>query len=464
MQTVQPLNSREEKRAFYKYTARITGPIALQNLMDAAVGSADVIMLSFVSQTALAASSLAGQVMFVLQMLLFGISSGASVLSAQYWGKGDRRTVERVMGLSLRVAVVISALFTLAAALVPGLIMRVFTADAALIDAGAAYLRAVSAAYVLGGFATVYVSVMRSVERVRVSAAVHCSAVVMNVLLNACFIFGIGPFPRLGIVGVALATSITRFLEVIVCVIDGHLCRVIRLRFSDLLARGGELMRDFVRFSVPAAANYIIWGLAFSVYSVILGHLSSDIVAANSVASVVRNLGTVVCFGVSSSAAIILGKTMGYNQLKEARAYARRFLWLSLWTALAGGAVILLSRPLVMRFMHYYVTVTDTVRGELSIMLLINSYYVIGQSVNTMLICGIFRAGGDVRFGLFCDTIAMWCYAVPMGLLSAFVFRLPEMWVYFVLCLDEFVKMPVILIHYKRMGWLRNITRDMENK
>ncbi|MBQ9298963.1 MAG: MATE family efflux transporter [Clostridia bacterium] len=464
MQTVQPLNSREEKRAFYKYTARITGPIALQNLMDAAVGSADVIMLSFVSQTALAASSLAGQVMFVLQMLLFGISSGASVLSAQYWGKGDRRTVERVMGLSLRVAVVISALFTLAAALVPGLIMRVFTADAALIDAGAAYLRAVSAAYVLGGFATVYVSVMRSVERVRVSAAVHCSAVVMNVLLNACFIFGIGPFPRLGIVGVALATSITRFLEVIVCVIDGHLCRVIRLRFSDLLARGGELMRDFVRFSVPAAANDIIWGLAFSVYSVILGHLSSDIVAANSVASVVRNLGTVVCFGVSSSAAIILGKTMGYNQLKEARAYARRFLWLSLWTALAGGAVILLSRPLVMRFMHYYVTVTDTVRGELSIMLLINSYYVIGQSVNTMLICGIFRAGGDVRFGLFCDTIAMWCYAVPMGLLSAFVFRLPEMWVYFVLCLDEFVKMPVILIHYKRMGWLRNITRDMENK
>ena len=464
MQTVQPLNSREEKRAFYKYTARITGPIALQNLMDAAVGSADVIMLSFVSQTALAASSLAGQVMFVLQMLLFGISSGASVLSAQYWGKGDRRTVERVMGLSLRVAVVISALFTLAAALVPGLIMRVFTADAALIDAGAAYLRAVSAAYVLGGFATVYVSVMRSVERVRVSAAVHCSAVVMNVLLNACFIFGIGPFPRLGIVGVALATSITRFLEVIVCVIDGHLCRVIRLRFSDLLARGGELMRDFVRFSVPAAANYIIWGLAFSVYSVILGHLSSDIVAANSVASVVRNLGTVVCFGLSSSAAIILGKTMGYNQLKEARAYARRFLWLSLWTALAGGAVILLSRPLVMRFMNYYVTVTDTVRGELSIMLLINSYYVIGQSVNTMLICGIFRAGGDVRFGLFCDTIAMWCYAVPMGLLSAFVFRLPELWVYIVLCLNEFVKMPVILIHYKRMGWLRNITRDMENK
>ena len=456
------LGSRAERRAFYTYTARITGPIALQNFMDAAVGSADVIMLSFVSQTALAASSLAGQVMFVLQMLLYGISSGASVLAAQYWGKGDRRAVERVMGLSLRMTVLISALFTLAAALVPGAIMRIFTNDAALIAAGRDYLRAVSAAYVLGGFSTVYLSVVRSVERVRLSAAVHCSAVGMNVLLNACFIFGLGPFPKLGIVGVALATSITRLLEALVCVVDGRLCRVIRLRLGDLLARGGELMRDFIRYAVPAAMNDIIWGLAFSVYSVILGHLSSDIVAANSVASVVRNLGTVVCFGVSSSAAIILGKALGDNRLAEAKVYGRRFAYLSLWTALAGGALILLCRPLVLSFMHYYVTVTDTVRSELNTMLLINAYYVIGQSVNTMLICGIFRAGGDVKFGLKCDVISMWCYAVPVGLLCAFVLKIPEMWVYFVLCLDEFVKMPFNILHYRRGAWLRNITRDLE--
>ena len=461
MQNDHALGSREEKRSFYRYAARITAPIALQNLMDAAVGSADVIMLSFVSQTALAASSLAGQVMFVLEVLLFGISSGASVLSAQYWGKGDRRAVERVMGLSLRVTLLIASMFTLAAAFAPGLLMRIFTSDGALIAAGVEYLRAVSASYVLGSFATVYLSVMRSVERVRVSAAVHCCAVILNVLLNACFIFGIGPFPRLGIVGVALATSITRLLEVAACLIDSRLCRVIRLRAADLWAKGGELMRDFVRFSVPAAANDIVWGLAFSVYSIILGHLSSDIVAANSVATVVRGLGTVVCFGVSNSAAIILGKTMGYGQLREARVYARRFCFLSVFTALAGGALILLGRPLVLRFMHYYVTVTDTVRHELSLMLLINSYYILGQSVNTMLICGVFRAGGDVRFGLVCDCVAMWGYAVPVGLLCAFVLRLPEMWVYFILCLDEFVKMPVVIAHYKKRGWLRNITRDL---
>ena len=454
------LGSRAEKRAFYKHTFRITAPIALQNFMDAAVGSADVIMLSFVSQTALAASSLAGQVMFVMQMLLFGISSGASVLSAQYWGKGDRRAVERVMGLSLRVSIGVGLLFSLAAAFFPHLLMQIFTGDAALIAAGMEYLRALSPAYVLGGFCTVYLAVMRSVERVKVSAAIHCTAVIMNVVLNACFIFGWGPFPVLGITGVALATSITRAIETVICIIDTRLCKIVRLHIRDLFAKGGELMRDFIRFSVPAAANDIVWGLAFSVYSIILGHLSSDIVAANSVASVVRNLGSVVCFGMSSSAAIILGKSLGDNRLEEAKVYGTRFAWLSVFTALAGGVVILLCRPLVLNFMHLYVTVTDVVRYELNLMLYINAYYILGQSVNTMLVCGIFRSGGDVKFGLVCDTFAMWGYAVPVGLLCAFVFKIPEMWVYFVLCLDEFVKMPVFIWHYKKRNWLKNITKD----
>ncbi len=462
LQTQTPaLGSREEKRAFYRRAVAITAPIALQNFMDAAVGSADILMLSFVGQTALAASSLAGQVMFVLQMLLYGVSSGASVLAAQYWGKGDRRTVEHVMGLSLRVSVLIGLVFTLAAAIFPSFLMRIFTDDTELIGAGVQYLRAVSAAYVLGGFVTVYLSVMRSVERVKMSAAVHCSAVLMNVVLNACFIFGIGPFPKLGIVGVALATSITRGVEFLICMADSRLNRVIRLHVRDFFGKSGALLRDFFRFAVPAAANDIVWGLAFSVYSVIFGHLSSNIVAANSVASVVRNLGTVVCFGTSSAAAIVLGKAMGDNRLAEARVYASRFVYLSIWTALAGGVVILCCRPLVLQFMHYYVTVTDVVRSELNTMLYINSYYILGMSINTMLVCGIFRAGGDVRFGLICDIFAMWGYAVPIGLLCAFVFRIPEIWVYFVLCLDEFVKMPIFARHYKKGSWLRNITREL---
>ena len=458
--TSPALGSREEKRVFYKRTLRITLPIALQNLLDAAVNSADVIMLSFVGQSALAASSLAGQIAFVLFQLTYGLSSGAAVLAAQYWGKGDKRTVERVLGLSLRTVLLISALFTFAALAVPQHLMSLFTNDPALIAEGINYLRAVSLSYLLGGFASVYLSVMRSVGRVRMSAAIHCSAVMMNVVLNACFIFGFGPFPKLGIIGVGLATSITRAAEALFCIFDGSRCREIRLRVKDMLSRGGELMRDFMRFAIPAAANDIIWGLAFSVYSAILGHLSSDIVAANSVASVVRNLGSALCFGTASAASILLGNVMGEGKLREAEVYAKRFVSLAVWTALAGGAAILLARPLVLNFMHLYVTVTDVVRSELNIMLYINSYYILGMSLNTMLICGIFRAGGDVKYGLICDTVAMWGYAVPIGLICAFVLKLPEMWVYFILCLDEFVKMPVNFWHYHKRGWLRNITRE----
>ncbi len=446
----------EEQRQFYKMTASLTLPIALQNLMDTAVSGADVLMLNFVSEAAISAASLAGQVQFVLNMIFYGLSSGTAVLCAQYWGRGDRRTIEKIMGISLRISVCISMLFTLAALFVPNLIMKIFTNDAEIITLGMEYLRAVAPAYVLSGFATMYLCVMRSVERVTVSAAVHSTAVFVNIVLNACFIFGWGPFPALGIAGVAIATSLTRALEVLYCVLDAAVfCRVIRFKVGDLFTRRKVLMRDFIRYSVPAMGNDMVWGLAFSMYSVILGHLNSDIVAANSITTVVRSLGSVVCFGVASSGGIILGKAMGENQLEKAALYARRLLGLSAGTAIVGGALVLAIRPFLLSWMN----LTDTVQGYLSIMLLITSYYIMGQSVNTMLVCGIFRAGGDVRFGLKMDIVAMWIYAVPVGFLAAFLFKLPPLWVYFILCLDEFVKMPVIFLHYKKKKWLCNITR-----
>lgn len=446
----------EEQRQFYQMTASLTLPIALQNLMDTAVSGADVLMLNFVSESAISAASLAGQVQFVLNMIFYGLSSGTAVLCAQYWGRGDRRTIEKIMGISLRISVCLSMLFTLAALFVPGMIMKIFTNDPVILDLGVQYLRAVAPSYVLSGFATMYLCVMRSVERVVVSAAVHSSAVLVNIVLNACFIFGWGPFPSLGIAGVAIATSITRALEVLYCMLDAAVfCSVIRFRIGDLFARRKILMRDFVRYSVPAMGNDMVWGLAFSMYSVILGHISSDIVAANSITTVVRSLGSVVCFGVASSGGIILGKAMGDNQLDKAELYAKRLFRLSIGTAIAGGLLVLAVRPVLLSWMN----LTETVYGYLSVMLLITSYYIMGQSVNTMVVCGIFRAGGDVRFGLKMDIVAMWIYAVPVGFLAAFLLKLPPLWVYFILCLDEFVKMPVILMHYKKKKWLCNITR-----
>lgn len=351
--------------------------------------------------------------------------------------------------------------FALAAWFAPGALMRIFTDDAALIAAGIEYLRAVGAAYVLNGFCTIYLCSMRSVERVVMSATVHCIAVVLNVVLNACFIFGVGFFPAMGIAGVALATSITRAVEVGICLIDNAVQKVANVRVKHIFGRYPQLTRDFFRYALPSMGNDMVWGMAFTMYSVILGHLSSDVVAANSLTTTVRNLGTVVCFGCSSSAAIILGKAMGDNRLEDAKRYAGRLARLSIYTAIVGGAVVLLLRPLLLNMTGSgYFKLSAQAKEYFSTMLFITSYYILGQSVNTMLICGIYRSGGDVKFGLYTDLCAMWLYAVPIGFISAFVLKLPPMGVYFILCLDEFVKMPVVIRHYFKYGWLKNITRE----
>ena len=191
-------------------------------------------------------------------------------------------------------------------------------------------------------------------------------------------------------------------------------------------------------------------------YSVILGHLGTDVVAANSLVVVVRNFATVLCFGTASAGGILLGNVMGQGNLDLARDYAKKIIKLTVITGAVGGVLILAATPFVLHF----ASLTDTAMHYLKYMLLINSYYVMGAAVNTTLIAGVFRAGGDSRFGMICDTIDMWCYAVPLGFLAAFVFKLPVMVVYFLLCTDEFVKWPWVIRRYRSEKWLKNITRE----
>ena len=216
------------------------------------------------------------------------------------------------------------------------------------------------------------------------------------------------------------------------------------------------LLKDFVQLSLPALANDLSWSVAFSMYSVILGHLGTDAVAANSLVVVVRNFGTVLCFGTASAGGILLGNVMGEGDMARAKEYASKLLKLTVITGAIGGVLILTATPFVLHFAD----LTETAMHYLKYMLLINTYYVMGAAVNTTLIAGVFRAGGDTRFGLICDTIDMWCYAVPLGFIAAFVFKLPVLAVYFLLCTDEFVKWPWGIKHYTSGKWLQNITRD----
>jgi Na+-driven multidrug efflux pump len=282
-------------------------------------------------------------------------------------------------------------------------------------------------------------------------------AFTLNMLLNAIFIFGLFGAPKLGAAGVALATSISRLIQLALVLMVSARSQDVKLKLSFMFLKNRLLFRDFLRMAVPALLNDVIWGLAFSMYSVIIGQfLGRDMVAANSFATQVRNFGSVLCFSVANSGGIVLGQIIGNNRLEEADRMSKAVLKLTVAFALIGGLIVLAARPFVLRFAD----LTDAGRGYLSTMLFINAYYVLGQAVNTTLIAGVFRAGGDSRFGFVCDTIDMWCYAVPLGFFSAAVLKLPPMWVYFLLCTDEFVKWPWVIGHYRSRKWLKNITRE----
>lgn len=439
-----------------KKILKLTLPIVIQNLLSAAVSSADVIMLNYVDQSAISAVSLAAQYTNILFMVYYGLGTGATMLCAQYYGKRDLQAIRVIEGIALRFSLSLSALFAVLVLVCPQMLMKLFTNDTTLIELGATYLRVMSIAYLCWGVTEVYLSILRSVGKVQISMMLNILAFTLNIFLNAAFIFGLFGAPKLGVLGVAIATAASRVAELVVCIIVSLCSKEIRLNPMYMFTSNKVLLEDFVKLSLPALANDVVWGTAFSMYSVIMGHLGNDAVAANSIVTVVRSFGTTFCFAIASGSSILLGNIIGENRMEDARVCAKKAMKLTVISGVLGGVIILCAAPFVLRFAD----LTDTAMHYLKYMLLINSYYVLGAAVNTTLIAGVFRAGGDSKFGFVCDTIDMWCYAVPLGFIAAFVFKLPVLWVYFLLCTDEFMKWPWVIRRYKSEKWLNNITRE----
>lgn len=450
------MQSPSAKDNFYNKIVRLVIPIVIQNLLSAAVNSADVVMLNYVGQSSISAVSLAANYSGVLFMIFYGLGTGASMLGAQYWGKGDIKPIRIIEGIALRFSVVITLCFSGFAFFAPDLMMRLFTNDAELITIGAGYLRVMSVTYLCWGIVEIYLAILRSIGRVTVSMVLNVTAFSLNIVLNAVFIFGLFGAPKLGATGVAIATALSRMIELLGCIVVSVFSKDIKLNPSYMFLRSKLLFQDFLKLSLPALGNDVSWSVAFSMYSVILGHMGSDAVAANSLVVVVRNFGTVLCYGTASAGGILLGNVMGENDMERAKEYASKLIKLTVVTGAIGGVMVLIATPFVLHF----ASLSETGMKYLKVMLLINTYYIMGTAVNTTLIAGVFRAGGDSRFGLVCDTIDMWGYAVPLGFFAAFVLKLPVLWVYFLLCTDEFVKWPWVIKHYRSEKWLKNITRE----
>ena len=431
-------------------------PIIIQNLLSAAVNSSDVIMLNYVGQSAISAVSLAANYSNILFMVYYGLGTGASLLCAQYFGKKNMQAIHAVEGIALRFSLAISALVALAAFTIPQRMLLLFTSDQELIAIGSSYIRIMGITYLCWGVTEIYLAILRSIGRVTISMALNMLAFGLNILLNAVFIFGLFGAPKLGVTGVAIATASSRLIQLIACVIVSLLSKDVKLNPIYMFIRSKTLLNDFIHLSLPALGNDLSWSVAFSMYSVILGHLGTEAVAANSLVTVVRNVGSVFCFAIASAGTILLGRVMGQGELEKSKSYASGMLKMTVVAGAVGGVIVLAVTPFVLRF----ASLNDTAMHYLKYMLLINSYYIMGSAVNTALIAGVFRAGGDTKFGLICDTIDMWVYAVPLGFFAAFVVKLPVLWVYFLLCTDEFVKWPWVIRHYRKGEWAKNITRE----
>lgn len=432
-------------------------PIALQNLINVGVTAADVLMLGKVGEKVLSGASLAGQVQFIMTLLFAGITSGATVLTAQYWGKKDTVSIEKVLGIGLAIGTGTACIFSLAALTIPGILMKIYTSDPLVIAEGVKYLRIVGISYMFMAVTQVYLNIMRSIERVVISTCIYSISLVVNVFLNWLLIFGNCEAPVFGIRGAAIATLCARITETILSLLYAHFRNhVVKIRWKYVFHVDKILLKDYLMYSLPVVLNEVMWGLGSSANTAVIGHLGSAAVAANSVAQMAKQLATVVAFGVSHATAIYLGKTIGERKYELAKSYAVRFIWISFIMGALGAVVILLAIP----FARSGLTLTPQAKEYLSFMFVVMAYFTIAQSYNTTMIIGVFRAGGDTRFGLIMDVSTMWGCSILIGAVAAFVFHAKVEIVYAILMCDELIKIPLTTWRYKKYLWLHDVTRS----
>ena len=445
-------------KRFNRQLMRLAMPIAIQNLMLAAVAAADAFMLGGVEQNSMAAVSQATQIQFVQNVILSSVVSAMSILGAQYWGKRDQESVGKLFCIGIRICFVTSFLFFVGCVVFPETLMRILTNERELIRIGSDYLRIAGWSYLLTGISQCYLAMLKLTEHPSDAAKISSVAVILNIVLNTVFIYGLIGFPAMGIRGAALATLIARVVELSWCIILSFRRGYTRLNLPGLLRRDKLLSGDFLRCFLPIVGAGALWGVGFASYTAFMGHMGTDAAAANSIAAVVRDLVCCLNIGLASGGGIMVGNELGAGNLERGRLYGDRLTKLSF---IVGGISTLIMFALIPPILSF-VKLTGDARGHLIGMMCIMAVYMIGRTVNTIVINGIFAAGGDTLFDMYSLVVTMWMIAVPLAALGTFVFHWRVEVVYACTCLDEVGKIPWVMLHYKKYIWVRDLTRDAE--
>ncbi len=450
----------KEKR-FYKNIAAITIPIALQNLITFATNMMDTVMLGRADNTGtfLSASSLANQPFFILSLVCFGLAGASTVLSAQYWGKRDTASIRAIFSIVLKIAFLLSLLMTLAVLLFPAAIMGLYSNNSEIIEAGVSYLKILGFAYILFGLSNTMICCIRSIELVKISVVVNITSFCTNVFLNWVLIFGHLGAPALGIRGAAIATLTARIAEFIITFtyiffIDKRL----KFRPKHLLLMNKVFAVDLFKHGLPVFINEVMWSLGITVQAAVLGHIAysaGDPVAANSIASTVQQLSTVVIFGIANAAGIIIGKSIGSGNIERAGTEAQTLKYLSYVVGVAACIIILLLKNIVIDF---YTVGAETKLLAHQLMITI-AFITIGVSVSSISIVGILRGGGDTRYCMIMEIVALWFIATPLAILASFL-QLPVPAVLVMMKIDEPLKSIASVIRINSGKWIKSLARD----
>ena len=450
-----------KEKSFYKHVLLIAVPIALQNLLVNITSLADAVMLGRAdeSEMLLSAASLANQPFFLLTMVCFGLSGAATVLNSQYWGKGNTEAIRKIISMTLKLAAAFALVLGGVVLIFPEFVMGLYTGRKDIIELGSQYLRILGWAYLLFALSNTMICCLRSVEVVVISVIVDLCSFATNVFLNWVLITGHLGAPALGIRGAAIATLTARILEFIITFIyvlrfDKTLC----FRFKDFLAFDKILLGDLARYGTPVFLNEVLWSLGITVQAAILGHIVyavGDPVAANSIASNVQQLCTVVIFGIANAAAVLVGKSIGECDIEGAKRKTYTLNLLSYGVGALSCAVVFFLRNVAVSLFGV-VGETRNLAVQFMIVTAVITFFVSPSAVN---IVGVLRGAGDTRFCLIAEMLILWCLAVPAGLLASWA-MLPVPLVLACMKMDEPAKVLACAVRRRGNKWIKVVTRE----
>ncbi len=443
-------------KSFYRTLIALAVPISLQNLITFAVGFADNLMIGRLGDDAISGVYVGNQMQAVVQMFIAGIEGAILILSAQYWGRKDTASIRKVVSIGTKFAFGVGLVITLAAVLFPSAIIGLFTKESGVVAEGAVYLQIVGFTYLFFAISQVMIASMRSVETAKIGLYISIMALVVNVSLNYILIFGKLGFPALGVKGAAIATLISRVLEMSVSV--GYVFAVdkkLRFGFRDLLHTDGRLLRDFLRYGLPVIGGQVVWAFNNLMNTKIMGSYTAGVLAAVSITGMLHNLIYVWMNGLSSAVGIITGKTVGAGQYEKMKEYSKTVQMIFLLVGLASGGLVLLFRD---GFIGLYNATAEAQAYSYQFINVI-SVTIIGTCYQAACLFGLVKSGGDISFVFKNDTIFVFLVVIPSALLCQWLGA--PVWVVFAaLKCDQILKCFVAVVKINRYNWMKNLTRD----